>query len=254
MRALSSSSRERIFQYIDELFDNMSLQLLGETPYLKGKKSILFSSKPDLTLAHLFLRNLNETNITPQEEEAMKSLTSKAEEYVHGLRSRTKAQMISKIETYLSEKASKGKPSSTVDLGKEIGEVLESAKSHFNKIAEYETTHAANLGGAFQIARVGASQGQSDPNCYLAVIHDGKLCEDCKRLHLLDDEITPRIWKLSDISFGYGKKTDQKPTIVRHNHCRCRLVFLANGFSFENGQVSFQALGHDEYEAQKGRS
>lgn len=253
MKSLSSASRTRIFQFIDELFDNMSLQLLGEVPSLRGKKTILFSSKPDLTLGHLFLKSLGASNLSPQEQETLKSLISKSEEYIGGLRAKTKTDMLTRIESYMSEKAVKGQSVSTVDIRKEIEGVLDKAKSHFTKIAEHESTTARNLGNTMSISKVAASQGISDPNVFFSVIKDDRTCDSCTRLHLLPDGVTPRVWKLSDIGFGYGKKSDTKPTLTRHPHCRCGLSFLAPNFGFQNGYVSFISLGHDEYEAQKGK-
>lgn len=221
MKGLSSASKQRIYEFVDELFDNMSLQLLGEIPSLRNKKSILFSSRPDFTLANLFLKSLGTNNLNPAEEEALKNIVSGAEQYVSSLRSKTKGDLLNKIESYVREKNLKGQAVSTVDIRSHVKETFEKAKSHFNKIAEYETTQARNLGNTFQIAKVAQSQGISDPNVFFIVIKDNSLCPDCVRMHLMPDGITPKVWKLSDVGFGYGKKSDTKPTLVRHPHCRC---------------------------------
>jgi hypothetical protein len=70
----------------------------------------------------------------------------------------------------------------------------------------------------------------------------------------MPDLVTPRVWKLSEIGFGYHKKGENNPKIAGlHPHCRCGLAFLAPGFGFKGGQVSWIGEGHDEYKAQRGQ-
>jgi len=253
MRGISSSTKNKIHELVDELFDRMSLQLIGEVPSLKNKKSIIFTSKPDLTLSHLFLKSLGSERLLPQEKEALKNLLSTAEEYISSLRAKTKAQLTENIDSYVKEQNLKNQTPSTADIKNLINETLNKARDHFKTIAEAESTKARNMGKALQIGKVATSQGVQDPNVYYVVIKDGKTCSECIRLHLMDDLITPRVWKLSEIGFNYHKKGQSNPKISGlHPHCRCSLAFLAPGFGFKAGRVSWIGEGHDEYKAQRG--
>jgi len=244
MRGISSSSKNKIHELIDDLFDKMTLQLVGEVPSLRNKKSIIFTSKPDLTLAHIFLKTLGSEKPLPQEREALKNLLSTAEEYVSSLRAKTKAQVTESIDSYVKEQYLKNEKPSTVEIKKIINENLEKAKNHFKTIAEAESTKARNMGKALQIGKVAASQGVSDPNVYYVVVRDGKTCSECVRLHLMPDLVTPRVWKLSEIGFGYHKKGENNPKIAGlHPHCFTGDMLLHT----EKGLKSFKDL----YESQE---
>lgn len=255
MKGISSSSVKIIHDLIDGLFDRMALQLIGEVPSLKNKKSIIFTSKPNFTLAHLFLKSLGSQNPIPQEEEALKGILSTAEEYISSLRSRTKARAIESVNSYVKEQSLKNERASTVEIKKKINEVLEKSKNEFKTIAEAESTKARNMGKALQIGKVAASQGVKDPSVFFVVIRDGKTCKHCIKAHLMPDMITPKVYKLSEVKFSYLTK-EQKGNSAsisgQHPHCRCSLSFLAEGFGFKNGQISWIGTDHNEYRTQRG--
>jgi intein/homing endonuclease len=217
----------------------MALHLIGEVPSFRNKKSIIFTSKPNLTLAHLFLKSLGSERPMPQEQEALKNLLSTAEEYIASLRSKTKAQLTESIDSYVKEQALKNQRASTVEIKNKINEVLTKARNHFKTIAEAESTKARNMGKALQIGKVAVSQGVQDPNVYYVVIRDGKTCSECVRLHLMPDLVTPRVWKLSEIGFSYHKKGENNPKIAGlHPHCFTEDMLLHT----EKGIRSFKDL------------
>jgi hypothetical protein len=239
MRGISSSSKNKIHELVDELFDRMALHLIGEVPSLRNKKSVIFTSKPDLTLSHLFLKSLGSERLLPQEKEALKNLLSTAEEYISALRAKTKAQLTESIDSYIKEQILKNQKPSTVEIKNKINETLTKARDHFKTIAEAESTKARNMGKALQIGKVAASQGVQDPNVYYVVIRDGKTCSECVRLHLMDDLITPRVWKLSEIGFSYHKKGQPNPKISGlHPHCFTENMMLHT----DRGLMSFKDL------------
>lgn len=251
MRGISSSTKTRIHELVDDFFDRMSIRLIGNVPSLRNRKSIIFTSKPDYTLAHLFLKGLETDKPLPAEVEAMKNILSTAEEYIKSLRAKTKATLTEKIDAYVKEKRIKGYAPSSVDIKQHVEDAFSSARSHFKTIAEAESTKARNMGKAMNIGKVAAAQGVQDPNVFFVVIKDNVTCKECIRLHLLPDG-TPRVWKLSEVKFGYHKKGENNPSVSGlHPHCRCSLSFLAPNFGFKNGQVSYISEGHDEYKKQR---
>lgn len=256
MRGLSSSTKSRIFELVDDMFDRMSLNLIGEVPSLRGKKSILFTTRPDFTLAHLFLKTLGTTNPMPAEVEAMKSLLSTAEEYISALRSRTKAQVTDQVEAYIRETRMQKQNPSTVDMKKIINENFNKAKNHFQTISEAEATKARNMGKALQIGKVAASQGISDPSIFFIVLKDNATCKHCLSAHLMPDMMTPKVYKLSEVKFGYLSKDERGKKVSisgQHPRCRCSMSFLANSFGFKDGGVSYISPDHDEYRKQRGQ-
>lgn len=253
MEGLTSSSKKKIFEYVDSLFDNLSEFVTGKTP--KNKKQIIFKTRPTQNIVDLFLKNLEpQGNLLPKEEEALKNLLSTADEYIESLKSKTKVELSETIDAYIKKKRLLNQRPSTVEIKQHISEVMTKAKSHFVKIAESEGTKAKNLGSLFKIAKVGASIGVSDPNVIFITSKDSSVCSECVRLHLMPDLVTPRVWKMSELEFGYHKKGNSKPSVNgAHPHCKCQLTILSPGFGFNSsGRVAFISLNHDEYKKQRG--
>lgn len=252
MRGISSSTKTRIHELVDEFFDRMSLGLLGEIPSLRRKKSIIFTSRPDFTLSHLFLKALEAKSPLPAEEDALKNILSTAEEYIKSLRAKTKAELTERVDSYVKERRLKGFAPSSINIRDQVHEAFGKARSHFKTIAEAESTKARNMGKALKIGKVAAAQGIQDPNVFFVIVRDNVTCKECIKLHLLSDGITPRVWKLSEVKFSYHKKGENSPSIAGlHPHCRCSMSFLATGFGFKNGQVSYVSPDHDEYRKQR---
>ena len=255
MKGLSSSTTNKLKELVDDFFDRMAITLLGATPNLKKKKAIVFTSKPSLTLAHIFLKSLETDKPLPTEEEALKTILSTAESYIDSLREKTKAGLLHKVDSYVKEKRMKGLAPSSVDIKKEVQKSFQEAQSHFKTIVESESTKSRNVGKLFQISKVASSQNDKDPNVFWVVTRDGKTCKHCIEAHLLPDKVTPKVWKLSEVKFSYlGKDEKGKAVSVagQHPHCRCSISFIAKGFGFKNGQVAYIGPDHNEYRKQKG--
>lgn len=253
MYGISSSAKKRIHEFVDDFFDNVSTGLLGQLPQYRDKKNIIITSKPNLTLADLFLKSLGSKPL-PKEREALKNLLSTTEEYISSLRSKTKAQIVESVDSYVKERALKNERASTVEIKNRINEVLNKSKAHLKTIAESETTKASNMGKALQIGKVAASQGVQDPSVFFVVLRDNKTCHHCISAHLMPDLITPRVYKLSEVKFSYLKKEERGNSVSitgQHANCRCRLTFLAPNFGFKAGQVAWIGEGHDEYKTQR---
>lgn len=252
MKGLSSGAKSATQELVDAMFDRMAYNLLGQIPSLKNKKTIAFSHSPTMTLAHLFLQTLGNQKPLPTEQDALKNLLDTAFNYIEALRGKTKATLFETVESYVKEKRAKNQNPNSIEIKNRITESLDKAKEHFKLIAEAETTKTRNLGKVMNISRVGASMGQTDPVCFFVVIRDGVTCSECKRLHLLPDGVTPRVWKLSELGFGYHKKGQDNAKIAGlHPRCRCSLTMLSPGWGFRNGFVSYISPDHDEHKKQR---
>lgn len=253
MRGLSSATKGLLGSIVDSLFDNIAMALLGRLPSMKDKKLIAFTASPTMTLAHLFVESMGNKMPMPSEQEAMKNMLSTAHDYVEALKSKTKARVASSIESYVQEERNQGRAPSEKEIKKRVADELSAAGKHIKLIAEAEGTKARNLGSAMTVSRIGASQGIADPMVFFVVVRDGKLCSECKRLHLLPDGVTPKVWRLSELGFGYHKKGEPNPKISGiHPHCRCTMTYLAPGFSFKDGRIHYAGPEHNELDVQRG--
>lgn len=251
---LNEHVRDAIKSVIETLFDRMAFNLLGNIPSLKNKKMLTITAKPNMGLGHLFLKSLGSQYVLPQEEQALKQLLDNAYQYIDALKSKTNAKIIESLSSYIHETKQRNQTPSQMEINKKIIEELKSAGQHLILIAAAESNKAKNLGTALNIAKVGAAQGTKDPYCFFVVIKDNVTCETCKELHLMPDNITPRVWNLSEISYNYYKKGQQNPSIMGpHPHCRCSMTFLPMNFGFKNGKITYIGEGHDELKKQRGQ-
>jgi very-short-patch-repair endonuclease len=169
MKSLSPGAREKIEGSIDTLFDNVMMRLLG--PWGK-KKTILFSSKGESTLAHLFVQSLRNREPTPPEKDMLKGLLSTAASYINALKERTKGNVIDKLDAQVKS----GKQLEKEEVRKIVTDEMVKSRNHMKLIAEAESTKTRNSGAAMDILKVGASIGTTDPYCYFVVVHDNVTC------------------------------------------------------------------------------
>jgi len=232
----------------------MIYKIIGDVPQLKNKKSIVFSTEePQHTLAKLYVDALGHRKLNPVEENVIENNIAQATEYITALKDKTKNNVINKVDGYVKNKQVKGQSLSREDLDEIVGAEMEKAGKHLHLTTMAEATKARNVGAGLDIIDVGVSQGTSDPTVFFVLINDESTCSECKRLHLMEDMKTPRLWKFSEISQDYHKKGDPTPSINGlHPHCRCTLTYLALGFGFDSsGLVKWKAPNFDAYKEQR---
>ena len=122
------------------------------------------------------------------------------------------------------------------------------------RIVETEATHTRNVGVLEGISRVNAAAGIEDAHIFFVVVRDSDLCSECKRLHLMEDGKTPRLYRLSEVGAGYHKKGQDDPKIGGlHPNCRCSITTLMPGYGFNSaGLVVYKSRGWDELKHQRG--
>jgi hypothetical protein len=249
---LPSSAKRLINSTVENLFDRMALNLLGDIPELRNRKVAFFSTSPNMGLANLFVQVLNRAP-NQLESDVLKGLLTTAHTYIESLKNKTKASIETEIDAYIKDRNLRGESVSELDVQKSIIDGLIKAKSHIKTIADTEATKTRNIAQTMQITKVAADMNVRDPSVIFICVHDNKLCEECSRLHLMEDKITPRVWKLSELGYGYHKKGDSNPKVGGlHPNERCTLTFLAPGYGFSRGKVAYISPDHDEYLKQRG--
>jgi hypothetical protein len=251
-KGLPSSAKRLINSTVENLFDRMALNLLGDIPELRNRKVAFFSTSPNMGLANLFVQVLNRAP-NQLESDVLKGLLTTAHTYIESLKNKTKASIETEIDAYIKDRNLRGESVSELDVQKSIIDGLIKAKSHIKTIADTEATKTRNIAQTMQITKVAADMNVKDPSVIFICVHDNKLCEECSRLHLMEDKITPRVWKLSELGYGYHKKGDSNPKVGGlHPNERCTLTFLAPGYGFSRGKVAYISPDHDEYLKQRG--
>ena len=248
MYGLSSASKEAIGTAIDGMFDKLAFHLLGNIPKLKGKKFLLIGEREKLNLAHIFVQAMNNVDPNHLERDALKSMLDSAHGYVESLKHKTRANVTENIDAMVKEAKARGDQVTREDVDNVFSTEMEKAKSHMKTIAEAESTKTRNVGHTMDISRVASDIGDDDPTVFFVVVRDGNTCKECMRIHMMPDGVTPRLWKLSDVSAGYHKRGEDRPSLCGgHPNCRCSITYLASGFGFKNGFVGFIKPDHDAY-------
>lgn len=249
MRGISSSGKEAIARTIEDIFDKIALQLIGEIPKLKHKKLLIFNTRPNFGLAHLFLQSMSNKTPNPIESDALKSLLTSSYGYIDALKSRTMANVTERIDGLIKEATARGKKATEEEVNFVLADEMSKAKNHMQTIVEAESTKIRNAGALMDISRVASAVGDSDPTVFFVVVRDGETCKECVKLHLMPDGVTPRLWKFSELKQGWHKRGEDFPSAFGlHPHCRCTLTYLSAGFGFDkSGKVAYKSSAFDAY-------
>lgn len=253
MIGLSSRSKEAIAKAVEDLFDKIALQLIGDIPGLRHKRSLIVSTDKNYGLSNLFVQAMANKKPNEIEQDVLKGMLQSAHGYIESLKNRTKSNISERIDALYREAKIKRQPVNSGDIQTVLDDEMAKAKSHVITITEAEATKLRNMGTMMDISRVSANLGDSDPNIFFVIVRDGDTCNECMRLHMMPDKVTPKVWKFSELKQGYHKRGEEQPSVAgEHPNCRCALTYLSRGYGFKGGYVAFISLEHDEYTKQRG--
>lgn len=254
MIGIPSKTKEAINISIEDLFDKLALDLLGEVPRLRNKKLLIITAKKNFGLPHLFVQAM--ANKTPNylEEDVLKGLLDSSHNYIEALKNNTKSHVTERIDGLFRKAKAKRQKIEAEEVQAILDEELAKSKAKLKTIVETESTKFRNLGSAMDISRMASTIGDSDPAVFFVVVRDAATCQDCIRLHIGDNG-APRVWKLSEVKQAYFKRGEDRPSIFGlHPNCRCTLTYLSKGFGFDkSGLLTFKGESHDEHSHQNAK-
>ncbi len=249
---LTDLAIEIIHKAVHNVFQKAKNRILGMHSV---DKKIVFGHIPhNLSLQGLFENSCREEGAVP-DLKTFKQLADIAASYIDATEARTKAQVVHEVSAFLKNAHHTGvKTDLTTVLGGKLTEVLSNTTASMRRIIDTEAQNVKNFGVLEGITRINAAQGNDDPTIFWVSVNDDTRCDECTKLHCLDDDITPRVYKLSEASSGYHKKGETSPKIAGlHPHCRCTLTGLSPGYGFIGGKIAYIGQGHDEYLAQRSK-
>lgn len=218
-----------------------------ETLFSNSKRDLLSSLEHYTTLSGMVeLAALFSGGIP--EKDTINSLIKISANYIDAVKSKTQANLNNLIAAYSASSEPNIK-----QLRQEIKDILNSAKYQLQTVIDTQLQQAKALGSLAGIMRVNTLRGIKDPVVFWVVVNDKELCVECKRLHLMPDEITPRLWYLSEVKHGYAKRGDDKPSLSeQHPNGRCVIETLLPGFGFNgDGRVTWIKEGYDAIKEQR---
>lgn len=254
LKTLSPKTIDFINESIDKLFAGIKVRLLGGS--LLGKRIYVTSSRKNLDYYHSIpgiYEQAARLEGAAADVKSLHQILKVAESFVDASKERTKAKAVAQIQHFLSDnKGSGGDTDIKIAVQGVLTDVFNTTQHEIRTIVDSETNHAKNVGTLEGIIKINTTLGIEDPIVFFATVPDQVRCDECTRVHLLPDKITPRVYRLSEVGSGYHKKGDNNPKMSGlHPHCRCSLTTLMPGFGFKDGRVSYIAEGHDEYATQR---
>ena len=237
---------------VSKLFERIREHTLGDK-HPTGKK-LFIAYKPELTLKGIFLAGASEEGVRPNED-LLKTLLKISGSYLDAAEAKAKAKTVQAVQSFLIDAGNRGvKTDLKTVLGGKLYEIMGEAQRDVKRIMETESTVVRNTSIMDGIVRSNAAAGVDDPTIFFVTVRDQHRCDECTRLHIQPDGITPRVWKLSEVPAVYHKRGDPTPKIGGlHPHCRCVLTTLMPGYGFNGaGRVQYKSPGYDEFKVQRG--
>lgn len=253
---LPKTGIKAIDRAVESLFNRLKARFLGQT---KEPKQIRFGVydqpvqvRQDFSVPGIFDEAARSEGIKPNEQ-LKSALSSSIEQYLDAHQELAKAKIKATVQTFLTEsEMSKGKPDVEKVLGQQLGEVFTKVNSDVQRVVDTEMNKAKNVSTLDGIIKRGLSLGIEDPTVVFLGPLDSLTCDECIRLYFLEDRITPRVWKTSELKHGYGKRGDPTPSIGgAHNFCRHTIVTMMPGFGFKGGKIAYIAPDYDVLEDQR---
>lgn len=237
---------------VENLFEKIRSHTMGDK-HPTGKR-LYIAYKPELTLKGIFDTAAAEEGSVP-DQDVLKTLLKISNSYLDATKEKTKAKVVQAVQGYLHEAYAKGVDTSVEKvLGGKLYEVMGETTRDIKRIFETESTVVRNTSIMDGIVRANAAAGIDDPTVFFVTVRDNVRCDECTRLHMLPDQTTPRVWKMSEVqASGYHKRGDQFPHIGGlHPHCRCVLTTLMPGYGFDaGGRVQYKSPKYDEFATQR---
>jgi len=250
-------------EIIRKTFNGFRLNLLGPDRINKAFVLSLKGSKYDphtsIGSAYLHANALNTTNPNSIDKKTIERIRDVAEKYIDQLEEKSVADIIRIVADHTAELDNQSKISgrSVRDLllSDEGEEVIKQIKKELkeqkqridraaNVIADHQLYNAQNYGAFDGVLAAAKAIGIDDPTVIKIGVLDDSRCKYCWRLWTMPDQVTPKVYKLSQLSASPGDWRNPDPSVSpTHPLCRDVLVTIMPGFSFnEKGKIIYKGL------------
>lgn len=274
---LTKSLQRIINKIISKNFTSLRLNLLGPDRVSKSMlfslKNINYDPKTSIGSAYLHANALNSTNPQAVDVDTVNRLKDVAENYIDQLEQKTIADVTRIIGDNIAEIQTQSKLSgdsvrdiflgeSGQEILKKIKESLKEQNDKVNKAAEvlvnHELHNAQNYGAFDGLVESSRSLGIQDPTIFKIGVLDENRCKVCWKFWTLEDKITPRVYKVSELTANPGHWKNPTPSVSpTHINCRDINTILMPGFGFDSsGKVIYKGKNEsgimwNEYSFQK---
>jgi hypothetical protein len=234
---------EKVEDAVKAMFDSLRRQFLP-----KEDKRLTFSYQ---SLGELYEQSVRAAGGIP-DPETRANLEEIADTYLTAAETRTIANLKHVVNVVRRAKAHDAMEA-LPDVQEAVEDTIDRASTEVERIVDTESQRARAVGAWEGINQAAAQMGIDDPTVFFVVVRDESLCGECKRLHLLPNEITPRVWKMSELNHDYHDRGGEYPSVQGlHPHCRCSKTILFPGWGFDSsGMVKYISPDYDEFAKQR---
>jgi hypothetical protein len=241
---------------IEELFERAKLEFLGP----EYAKAFVFQYRdydPSTTIQSAYVKSALVHSPTGKFDNKMISkVADVAEGYIDKLKETTMADVLSVTTGTLSDISLHSKLSgmSTSDYAKtkngiemikdmfdKLSEIREKTVESLSRIVDHETVTAQSFGATDGILEAAKAIGIKDPIIFKIGIIDERRCNACKLLWAQPDELTPKVYKLSELAATPGDYKTGYVASVAPTHPGCREIqtALMPGYGFSGGKIAY---------------
>jgi hypothetical protein len=244
-----------IHSAVDSWFDRLKTRWLGNAP----KKQISVSYKTTESIAdHLTLPGLFDAASQAQgvkpNKDIREALVSIASTYLDSHKEKTKASIVNNVNAAVIDASKTNKKADIKSiLHNEVIQAIGKASEDVKTIIESESNRAKNFGTLSAVQKISQGTGINDPTIAFLGPNDSHTCRSCLEMFFLEDELTPRVWKMSEVRSTYFKRGDSTPCVGGcHPNCRHSASVIMPGYGFKAGKLAYISPDHDEWKAQRG--
>lgn len=244
---LTKRKRRRIQEALEKLFARAKELLLGH-------EAKTISIRNATTIPDLYAAAALDGDAEPNQH-VIGTIRSVTESYLDAQKHAAAARVTATIDAVLRDAERAGEPEQLDDaIGEALADVWGKISAGVERVVETQAQQGRAMGTTEAISKMADQAGDDDPTVFFITVRDQHLCDECRRLHLLPDGVTPRVWKMSEVGAGYHRRGEHNPKLCGlHPHCRCSLAYLAKGYGFGvGGRVAYISPDHDEFKAQRG--
>jgi len=204
---------------IDLIFEKLKQRLLGG--FYEPKIFINENSDKVLSLPGLYTSAfLNASSRNRPDLSTVQSLASVTESYIDSAAEKMKAKALTSVIESLKNASMSEDFNYEKELNKLLLNIFDQTHGETKKILETELQRTKTIGLQDGILSAMQSHGVEDPTVAFITRKDKFTCKYCKEFFLQDDDITPKVYKLSELSSGYLNKKNPSPVLPPvHPNC-----------------------------------